>query len=113
MGLLCKECDFRADVCMARMLKLLKHEKAGALEVVSLWTVSCVHLAEFTHTSPALRGPSVRSQGWKQIRGSFSEGNKQQLGQKESLNHGHLGEKYKGKARHGEIRGEATSCVEK
>lgn len=58
-------------------------------------------------------GQSVRTQGWKQIRGSFIQGNKQQLGQKGSLNHGHLGEKYKVGARNVERWGEATSCVEK
>lgn len=58
-------------------------------------------------------GQAVRSPGWRQIRGSFIQGNKQYWLQKESLNRGHLREKKKTNARNVEVRGEASSRVEK
>lgn len=76
--------------------KPLKHKKAGTREVVSLQTIVRVpHWVQSYLSTQVPWGQSVRSQGWKQIKGSFIQKNKQQLGQKESLNHGHLGEKYK------------------
>lgn len=95
MGLLCKEHDFQAEVCRARMLQATEAQKSRSLgghEPAN--SRACTSLGSVIPTQVSW-GQSVRSQGWKQIKGSFIQENKQQLGQKESLNRGHLGEKYK------------------
>lgn len=95
MGFLCKEQDFQAEVCRARMLQATEAQKSrspGGRESAN--SRACTSLSSVIPTQVPW-GQSVRSQGWKQIKESFIQENKQQLGQKESLNHGHLGEKYK------------------
>lgn len=77
---------------MLQAAEATKSKSLGGREPVN--TRACTSLSSVIPTQ-VLWGHSVRSQGWKQIKDSFIQENKQQLGQKESLNHGHLGEKYK------------------